>query len=187
MFYIHGGAFEEGGAFQFPPNYLLENDVVLVVPQYRLGPFGFLSTLTDEIPGSAALSDLLLALKWTNKFISNFGGDPSCVTIFGHSAGGGLASALLLSPEVPEGLFHRAVVQSGSMFSTRAFDVTPIRNAKDIAGYYCEELNTIDEINECLMKMGVMDLLIAYNKHAVIECESLKKRRINLFIILEKN
>jgi acetylcholinesterase len=100
MVFIHGGGFYEGGASEHPPNYLLENDVVLVVPQFRLGPLGFLSTKTETIPGNATMLDIKLALEWVQKNITSFGGDPENVTLFGQSAGACLVSALSYSPMV---------------------------------------------------------------------------------------
>lgn len=100
MVYIHGGKLYDGGAFQHPPHFLLEKDVVLVVPQYRLGPLGFLSTQSDEIPGNAGALDVLLALEWVKKNIANFGGDPDNITLAGQSAGADIVSAMTFSPLV---------------------------------------------------------------------------------------
>lgn len=160
MLFIHGGAFETGSAFQYPPSYLLDKDVVLVVPEYRLGVLGFLSTQSETIPGDAAMMDVILALKWTRSFITNFGGDPERITVFGHSSGGAMVSALVLSPNVPESLFQRAIIQSGSFFSTRAFDYNPVRSAVAIAKEGCGPSNTIEEVNDCLMNMDVKKLLL---------------------------
>jgi len=100
MVYIHGGGFLDGASNMHPPQYLLERDIVLVVPQYRLGPFGFLATKTNTIPGNAGLLDVKLALEWVQKYITYFGGDPTRVTVFGQSAGAAIVSSLTLSPLV---------------------------------------------------------------------------------------
>lgn len=87
---------------------------------YRLGAIGFLS-LTDQslgVPGNAGLKDQIFALKWIQKNIKNFGGDPNNVTLMGESAGGASVHYLCLSPQ-SEGLFHRAVIMSGSAFCTQ--------------------------------------------------------------------
>ncbi|EDW34658.1 GL12785 [Drosophila persimilis] len=76
MFYIYGGGYYNGSAEDHPPHYLLEKDVVLVVPQYRVGALGWLSTFTEDMPGNAPIADILLALQWVQTHISLFGGDP---------------------------------------------------------------------------------------------------------------
>lgn len=168
MVYIHGGAFEQGSSGIAPPNYLLEKDIVLVVPQYRLGPLGFLSTQTVDINGDAALQDILLALKWCQIFITRFGGDPNRVTIFGESSGAAVISALLLSPIVTENLFHKVILQSGSIFSPRSFDYDSVKSARNIAQFCgCNQNGSITEINDCFMKIDVIKLLKAHQDHVV--------------------
>lgn len=99
MFYIHGGGFRGGGASShvYGPDFLLEEDVIVVEASYRTGPFGFLSTGDRLVPGNAGLKDIILALKWTNQNIRFFGGDPKKVTIFGQSAGGAAVGLLIAS------------------------------------------------------------------------------------------
>lgn len=168
MVYFHGGGFYEGAAHHHPPNYLLEEDVVLVVAQYRLGPLGFLSTDTSDIPGNAAILDAILALRWVQSYIRNFGGDPNRVTIFGQSAGAGLVSLLILSPAVPDGLFHGALMQSGSAFGTWVVDERPEEAARDIARHGgCNSNGTLAEVNACLMAMDVRTLMVAFTTHKV--------------------
>ena len=77
----------------------MDQEVVLVEVQYRLGPLGFLSLDTDEVPGNAGIFDQIEGLRWTKKFIKFFGGDPDCVTIVGESAGSASVSLLLLAPQ----------------------------------------------------------------------------------------
>ena len=77
----------------------MDYDVVLVKTQYRLSASGWLSLDTDEIPGNAGAFDQLESLRWVNKYIKYFGGDPNRVTVFGESAGGSSASLLLLAPQ----------------------------------------------------------------------------------------
>lgn len=167
MVYIHGGGFYEGAAYHHPPNYLLEKDVVLVVPQYRLGPLGFLSTNTEDIPGNAAVLDIILALQWVQKHISHFGGSNS-VTLFGQSAGAALVSSLLYSPHTPPDLFHRIILQSGSAINNLAFDGNIEENARDIAQLAgCSSSETMQDVNSCFMTMDVKTMLLAYFDHTV--------------------
>ncbi|XP_057652547.1 juvenile hormone esterase-like [Diorhabda carinulata] len=115
MFYIYGGGFVNGAAnFDFfGPHYLMENDVIVVTTNYRVGPFGFLSTGDETITGNFGLKDQKLALEWVRDNIKYFGGDPEKVTIFGQSAGAASVAYLLMNPEL-NGLFRAAIAQSGS-------------------------------------------------------------------------
>ena len=108
--------FGSGSLLDFDPVYLVDKNVAIVTINYRLGPFGFLSMGTDSVPGNAGFRDQVMAMKWVQQNIADFGGDPDSVTIFGESAGALSTSAHLLSP-MSEGLFHRAILQSGDALS----------------------------------------------------------------------
>ncbi|KAM7356630.1 LOW QUALITY PROTEIN: esterase B1-like [Cochliomyia hominivorax] len=116
MVWIYGGGFQFGEANRewYGPDYFMEKDVVLITVQYRLGTLGFLSLNDPSLhtPGNAGLKDIILALKWIKKNANSFGGNPDCVTVFGESAGGAAVHLLMLS-EHAQGLFHRAILQSG--------------------------------------------------------------------------
>ncbi|XP_018575290.1 juvenile hormone esterase-like [Anoplophora glabripennis] len=120
MVFIHGGGFLLGSnkPDMYGPEFLLTQDIVLVVPNYRLGALGFLSSDDDTLglPGNVGLKDQLLALQWVQENIRNFNGDPNNVTIFGESAGGSSVHYHVLSPR-SKGLFHRAILQSGTTFN----------------------------------------------------------------------
>lgn len=169
MVYIHGGGFYEGAAHHHPPNYLLEKDIVLVVPQYRLGPLGFLSTETDEIPGNVAILDIILALEWVQEHISNFGGSNKSVTLFGQSAGATLISSLLYSPVTPSDLFHRIILQSGSSTCPWVFDENiDNENTRDIARLAgCSDTVSAQSLNNCFINMDVKTMLTAFFDHMV--------------------
>ena len=120
MVWIHGGAFVIGAGSQgvYNGKVLAARDAVIVTINYRLGAFGFLdlSGASDgRAPGTGAegLADQILALHWVKENISQFGGDPGNVTIFGESAGGMSVGALLAAPPA-RGLFHKAIAQSGA-------------------------------------------------------------------------
>ncbi|CAN5341916.1 carboxylesterase family protein [soil metagenome] len=119
MVMIHGGANRAGSARGTVESSLVEQGVVLVAIQYRLGVFGFLSHagLTAEsgrgASGNYALMDQIAALRWARDNIATFGGDPRNVTIFGHSAGAQDVGLLMISP-LAEGLFAKAIEQSGT-------------------------------------------------------------------------
>ncbi len=84
IFYIHGGAFTVGSGNAYNGKRLMNKDVVLVNFNYRLGVLGFFSLQTEDVPGNAALYDIINALKWTNEFIKYFNGDPNRITIAGN-------------------------------------------------------------------------------------------------------
>jgi para-nitrobenzyl esterase len=120
MVYIHGGGFTGGSgvialaADAFPR----EEDVVLVSVNHRLNVFGYLylGEISEKYAdsGNAGMLDLVAALEWVRGNIASFGGDPRNVTIFGESGGGAKISALMAMPEA-RGLFHKAIVESGSV------------------------------------------------------------------------
>jgi len=130
MFWIHGGGYAGGGSSEPRHNgdFLPTKGVVLVTINYRLGPFGFLATadLAKEANGATGnygLLDMVAALQWVKANIAKFGGDPGNVTIFGESAGSFAVSTLMASPAA-QGLFHKAIGESGAAFS----DVLPTDN-----------------------------------------------------------
>lgn len=99
MVYIYGGGFRGGGASSgaYGPEFILDEDVIVVETNYRTGPFGFLSTQDTIVPGNAGMKDMVLGLKWVQENIALFGGDPQKVTIFGQSAGGAGVGLLIIS------------------------------------------------------------------------------------------
>ena len=124
MVWIYGGGFAAGAASEPRQDgtNLAKKGVVVVSLNYRLGVFGFFShpELTKEsahhASGNYGLLDQVAALQWVRKNIAAFGGDPGKVTIFGESAGSFSVSALMASP-VAQGLFERAIGESGAFFS----------------------------------------------------------------------
>ena len=125
MVFVHGGGFVTGSsqAALYDSRAFTRDDVVLVTVNYRLGVSGFLDV--PGAPRNRGLLDVLAALRWVRDTISAFGGDPGNVTLFGQSAGATLVGALLATSEAT-GLFHQAVMQSGS--GTGAF--TPEQAAR---------------------------------------------------------
>ncbi|XP_018047829.1 PREDICTED: esterase E4-like [Atta colombica] len=122
MVWIHGGGFiiGSGDAAWYGPDYIVQKDVVLVTLNYRLGVLGFLNLNDKMAAGNQGLKDVILALKWVQKNILKFGGDPGNVTIFGESAGGAITHCLALSP-LAKGLFHKVIAQSGVASNPWAF------------------------------------------------------------------
>ncbi|HWU08899.1 MAG TPA: carboxylesterase family protein [Streptomyces sp.] len=113
MVFVHGGGFVTGSnrAALYDGSAFARDDVVLVTVNYRLGIPGFLDLA--GAPANRGLLDVLAALSWVHTTIAAFGGDPGNVTVFGQSAGATLIGALLAAPEA-DGLFRRAIIQSGN-------------------------------------------------------------------------
>ncbi len=120
MVWIHGGAFSTGSSLEmvaYDGNNLAEyEDVVVVSLNHRLNILGYLdlSAFGEEYQnsGNAGIADLVAALQWVKDNIASFGGDPDNVTIFGQSGGGGKVTVLMQTPAA-EGLFQKAIIQSG--------------------------------------------------------------------------
>ncbi|KAJ8922685.1 hypothetical protein NQ315_007717 [Exocentrus adspersus] len=115
MVWIYGGSFVTGlsSYTENGPDYILDEGVIFVSLNYRLGALGFLSTEDAAAPGNWGLKDQLLALQWVQNNIGYFGGNASAVTVFGQSAGAASISYLLQSDKAA-GLFSKVITQSGS-------------------------------------------------------------------------
>ncbi|MGZ3274273.1 MAG: carboxylesterase/lipase family protein [Caulobacteraceae bacterium] len=133
MVWLHGGGFEAGSGNDIPAfhgeNLARRGDVVVVTLNHRLNLLGFLdlSRFGEGYAqsGNVGMLDIVAALEWVRDNISAFGGDPTRVLIFGQSGGGAKVSALMGMPSA-KGLFHRAIVQSGSF----AFVNTPEKSRR---------------------------------------------------------
>ncbi|KAI4456237.1 carboxylesterase [Holotrichia oblita] len=151
MVFFHPGGFYEGScnSLVYGPEYLLDKDVVLVVPNYRLGSLGFLSTGTKDAPGNNGMKDQVTVLRWVKDNIASFCGDPNLVTIFGYSAGGLSVTAHVMSP-MSRGLFHRAIAMSGSIFGPLPIYTNQLDLAKKQARILNCPDSTPEEIISCL-------------------------------------
>ena len=164
MFWIHGGGFIAGSGSEnlYGPEFLITNGVVLVTVNYRLGLLGFINFDDPclDVPGNAGLKDQVMALKWVQKNISAFGGDPNNVTIFGEGAGGASVHLLMLSPSAA-GLFHKAIAQSGCALNPW---VRGTKGTKRVAAAL--DLQESDEktIYNALMKKPVEELYTIQEK-----------------------
>lgn len=123
MVWIHGGGFTVGHSYETTPGQQLakQGNVIVVSINYRLGALGFMAhpELTREGKGTSGnygMLDQIYALQWVQNNIKNFGGDENNITIFGESAGGMSVCNLLTSP-LAQGLFHKAIIESGPCFS----------------------------------------------------------------------
>lgn len=116
MLWFHGGAYQSGGAHQVfydGGNLARAGDMVVVGVGYRLGALGYLYLPEAAAPANRGLLDQMQALRWVAENIAAFGGDPTCITVAGQSAGGGSVLALLADP-ASRALIARAIPQSPS-------------------------------------------------------------------------
>jgi len=161
MVWFHGGMYVFGGAatpLYYGDRLAAEGKVVVVTVNYRLGALGFLyhDALAREDPngssGNYGTLDQIAALRWVRENISNFGGDPDRVTIFGESAGGWSVCTLLASP-VARGLFQRAIIESGGCQVVRSREQGSETGRWAAARLGCAENNPA-----CLRKIGAKEI-----------------------------
>jgi para-nitrobenzyl esterase len=120
MVWLHGGGFHAGSSYELPSyhgeNLSRRGDVVVVGVNHRVGVLGYLNLAQQgdlAHAGNVGMLDLVAALEWIRSNIQAFGGDPDNVTLFGQSSGGWKINTLMVMPAA-RGLFHKAIVQSGS-------------------------------------------------------------------------
>lgn len=167
MVWFHGGGFSAGSSVELPSydgeNLTKKGDVVVVTVNHRLNVLGFLDMSAYgekyKTSGNAGLTDLVAALQWVNDNIAAFGGDPNNVTIFGQSGGGGKVTSLMFAPSA-KGLFHKAIVQSGSYLT----GFTDPSISRRVAAATLEELKIAPEQADSLQKIPYDQLAAAAKK-----------------------
>ena len=151
MVWLHGGGFDSGTSAWNPGMQLAQKDVVVVSVNHRLNILGFLdlSTVSGKYKysGNVGMLDVVQALKWVQKNIRQFGGDPDNVTIFGESGGGGKVGTLLCMP-VAKGLFHKAIIMSGTILNVNTKQMTEelgqaVLKELDIDADHIEDIKTV--------------------------------------------
>ncbi|NCF63434.1 MAG: carboxylesterase family protein [Gammaproteobacteria bacterium] len=159
MVWIHGGSNVGGSSsLYYGGNLALQQEVVVVTINYRLGLLGFFShpalreAAQSELDRSSnfGILDIVQSLKWVRENIAAFGGDPSNVTLFGESAGAMNTVTLLYSP-LGKGLFHKAIVQSGSMRQT------PVKVAEQFTDDDRSEFSSSETAAKILLNRGVAE------------------------------
>ncbi|XP_028838344.1 neuroligin-2b isoform X1 [Denticeps clupeoides] len=159
MLFIHGGSYMEGAGNMFDASVLAAyGNVIVVTMNYRLGVLGFLSTGDQSAKGNYGLLDQIQALRWLNENIGHFGGDPERITIFGSGAGASCVNLLILSHH-SEGLFQRAIAQSGSAIASWSVNYRPLTYTKILAKKVgCSHSDTA-ELVDCLRKKNFRELV----------------------------
>lgn len=161
MFWIHGGGLEVGSGSQ--PNYdgtvlARDHDVVVVTINYRLGALGYLrlcDVTKGRIPstGNEGRMDEIAALRWVQRNIERFGGDPNNVTIFGQSAGS-IEVACLLAAIPAKGLFRRAVLHS-----TAAHTANSVEHANEMSEIFLDILGIRPDDVDAILKLAPEQLV----------------------------
>ena len=160
MFWIHGGGLVVGLSDGYDPTKLVAQDVIVVTINYRLGELGFLAhpALAAESPtgasGNYGLMDQQAALRWVQRNIRAFGGDPGNVTIFGESAGGLSVHSQLASPLAAD-LFHKAIVESGAYSLTQP----SLSDAETAGTAFAASAGCADQSAACLRGLSVATIL----------------------------
>jgi len=169
MVWIHGGALVTGESDDYDPTALVQDGVIVVTINYRLGALGFLAhpafaaEKTDpdhdgeadaNSAGNYGLMDQQLALRWVRDNIVFFGGDPLNVTIFGESAGGLSVFSQLVSPPAAQ-LFHKAIIESG------AYNLTTqtLATAEAAGAAFATAAGCSAQTAECLRALPVPTIL----------------------------
>jgi para-nitrobenzyl esterase len=159
MVWIHGGSLLTGESNDYNPATLVRSGVIVVTINYRLGALGFLAdTALASTPGGPSgdygLMDQQAALRWIQRDIGGFGGDPRNVTLFGESAGGLSVLAQLASPSA-RGLFQRAIVESGT------YDLAQrsLASAESSGAAFAARVGCADNTAACLRSQPVSTIL----------------------------
>jgi para-nitrobenzyl esterase len=158
MVWIHGGALVSGESNDYDPTQLVEHGVTVVTINYRLGALGFLAhpALADAKgqSGDYGLMDQQAALRWVQRNIVSFGGDPRNVTIFGESAGGLSVLSQVASPQA-KGLFEKAIAESGSYNLTQA----SLASAETAGEAFATQAGCASQTAACLRSLPVSTIL----------------------------
>jgi para-nitrobenzyl esterase len=162
MVWIHGGALVSGESNDYDPTQMVADGVTVVTINYRLGALGFLAhpALADASgqSGDYGLMDQQAALRWVQRNIASFGGNPHNVTIFGESAGGLSTLSQVASPQA-RGLFDRAIVESGSYNLTQA----SLPSAEAAGEAFAAKAGCASQTAACLRSLPVSAILADQN------------------------
>lgn len=170
MFWIHGGGLSSGYGheMEFDGEAMAKKGVILVTVNYRLGYVGFFAhpklsaKNSSRTSGNNTILDQIMALKWVQENIRAFGGDPDNVTVFGQSGGAAATNVHLCSP-LSEGLFHKAILQSGiSGIDLHTYGHHTLEYAENWGVKVCETLGmTLEELMQVPEGQLVEKLLYA--------------------------
>jgi len=159
MLFLHGGSYMEGTGNMFDGSVLAAyGNVIVATLNYRLGVLGFLSTGDQAAKGNYGLLDQIQALRWLSENIAHFGGDPERITIFGSGAGASCVNLLILSHH-SEGLFQKAIAQSGTAISSWSVNYQPLKYTRLLAAKVgCDREDSAEAV-ECLRRKPSRELV----------------------------
>ncbi len=162
LVYLHpGGFWGVGSSSQYfaGPHYLMDQDLLFVSLNYRLGSLGFMSTGTAECPGNNGLKDQVIALRFLRSHIARFGGNPDDITLMGYSAGAMSISMHLVSP-MSVGLFNKAIVMSSAATGQWENPQHQLHLAKRQARIFDCDNDDVDKLIKCLRKVRRSSTLV---------------------------
>ncbi|CAL8125174.1 unnamed protein product [Orchesella dallaii] len=149
-----------GSAEDLQPDVFLQNKILVVTPQYRLGSLGFLSVANEDLNGNMGAFDQLLALEWVQRFIPSFGGDASQITVMGQGSSASTIG-LLATSEMARGLFHRLILMSGVPISPISLDTNQKLTFAEIAlQNSCPSFPTLQFVR-CMQKRQAESIILA--------------------------
>ncbi|XP_055539107.1 uncharacterized protein LOC129726440 [Wyeomyia smithii] len=159
--YIHGESYEWNSGNPYDGSILASyGRVIIVTLNFRLGILGFMKPgISDHTTSNFGLLDQIAALQWIKENIGAFGGDHKLVTVMGHGTGAACVNFLMVSP-VAKGLFHRAILLSGSALSDWALTQHPLQSTMQVLqGLNCPLNGDNDEVAACLRRKRYSEIL----------------------------
>ncbi|XP_064118209.1 esterase E4-like [Macrobrachium nipponense] len=160
LFFLHGGNYLRGTSASLGPRKLMREDVVLITANFRIGILGFLSTRSQYLAGNYGLLDQLSALRWVQKNVAQFGGDPTRVTLGGFSSGASAVHLHMMSP-LSKGLFHSAIMMSGAGNCVWSVSKWPEEAAYDVGRHLGCSTWSSWYLRECLLDKSPAELIQA--------------------------
>ena len=150
-----------GGSSDYLPDHIMDSEkMILVTVNYRLGILGFLSTEDEVLPGNLGMKDQVEALKWVQRNIRAFNGDPEIVTLSGFSAGGASVQLHYLSP-LSKGLFKNGISHSGNALDPWVFMEEAKERSHKVAEYMNCPYDDHTKMLECLKQQPVVKLVMS--------------------------
>ena len=159
--FVHGESYEWNSGNPYDGSILASyGQVIVVTLNFRLGILGFMKPgISDHVVSNFGLLDQIAALQWIKENIGAFGGDNKLVTVMGHGTGAALVNFLMVSP-VAKGLFHRAILMSGSALSDWALTQHPLQVTMQVlSGLNCPVNDENEEMLSCLRKKRYSEIL----------------------------
>lgn len=166
------------GSDTYSPDFFMEEGVIIVTINHRLGLFGYLTTQDEVIPSNVGLKDFMLGLQWIQHNIEKFGGDPERVTLVGNRGGAILANMLLYS-ERAKGLFGAVALQSGSSFEAILLPESPRKHAFMLGKAFDIDTEDSKVLLEELQKKEAYELLV--NEYHAFDGESAINTQMDIY------